>query len=101
MPKAEKAPKQHQVVAGDTFVWTSTDPEVGEVRIPLKFKTKLLLEVADEDNELRTIRILLQGVLDKAAWEQVMEMDAGEMKAMFMKWQAAWVERSEASYPES
>lgn len=97
----EKAPKPLHTVAGDTFVWNSPDPDVGEVRIPLKFKTKLLLEVADEDNELRTIRILLRGVLDEATWDQVMEMDAGEMKSMFMKWQAAWVERSEATFPES
>lgn len=93
--------KPQQVIAGDTFIWNSTDPEVGEVRIPLKFKTRLLREGrALLNDELEFMFYMLDGVLGSEA-AKVDEMDAAEMKAMFYAWQVAWQERSEASFPES
>jgi len=100
-PKAEAPPKPDHVVAGETFIWNSPDPEVGEVRIPLKFKTKILRAAKDmQDDELGFMFYVLDNVAGDAV-SQVDEMDAGEMKTMFREWQLAWQERSEATFPES
>jgi len=101
MPKAaEKAPKPHHAVVGDSFVWNSPDPDVGEVRIPLKFKGKILKAAQTmQDDELAFMFYVLHNI---GVPESVTdEMDAGEMKAMFRTWQLAWQEKSEATFPES
>lgn len=102
MPKTvEKAPKPQHVVAGDTFVWNSEDPEVGEVRIPLKFKTKILRAAKDmQDDELGFMFFVLDNVAGDEV-SKVDEMDANEMRAMFKAWQLAWQDRAEATFPES
>lgn len=105
MPKAEPkmtaAPTPLHTVAGEMFVWRSPDPEVGEVCIPLKFKTKILRKAKElQDDDLEFMFFVLDSVLSDAA-TVVDEMDAGEMRAMFRAWQAAWEKRAEAAFPES
>ena len=100
-PKMTAAPNPRHTVAGHTFVWNSPDPEVGEVRIPLKLKTKILRKAKElQDDDLAFMFFVLDSVLGDAA-ATVDEMDAAEMKAMFREWQSAWQERSEATFPES
>ena len=100
-PKMTAAPNPRHTVAGHTFVWNSPDPEVGEVRIPLKFKTKILRKARElQDDDLEFMFFVLDSVLGDAA-TVVDEMDAGEMRAMFRAWQAAWEKRAEAAFPES
>ena len=98
--KAVPAPTPRHTVAGDTFVWRSDDPDVGEVRVPLKFKTKILRAARDvaEGDDLSFMFTVLDGVLGEGA---VDEMDAGEMRAMFTAWQTAWTARTEATFPQS
>jgi len=100
-PKMTAAPKPLHTVAGETFVWRSPDPEIGEVRVPLKFKTKILRKARElQDDDLEFMFFVLDSVLSDAA-TVVDEMDAGEMRAMFRAWQAAWEKRAEAAFPES
>ena len=100
MPSTEKAPKPQTVVAGDTFIWNSTDPDVGEVRVPLKFKGKILKAAKSmQDDELGFMFFVLEqiGVPDAVTDE----MDAAELRSMFAAWQLAWQERAEATLGES
>lgn len=101
MPKSTAPAKPEHVIAGDTFIWNSTDPEVGEVRIPLKFKTRILREAQKmQGDDLGFMFFVLDNVLgDEVA--KVDEMDAGEMRRMFSTWQTAWSERAEAAMGES
>lgn len=98
--KTVPPPTPRHVVTGDTFVWRSDDPDVGEVRVPLKFKTKILRAARDvaEGDDLSFMFTVLDGVLGEGA---VDEMDAGEMRAMFTAWQTAWTARTEATFPQS
>lgn len=91
------------VVAGSAFVWRSDDPEVGEVKIPLKFKTKILRASREmQGDELGFIFFVLDSVInDPAITAQVDEMDAGEMRAMFRDWQKEWERKADAAFPES
>lgn len=93
--------KPLHVVAGDTFIWNSPDPEVGEVRIPLKFKTRILRKAQEmQGDDLGFMFFVLDNILGDEV-SKVDDMDAAEMRRMFGTWQLAWQERSEASFPES
>lgn len=88
------------VVTGDTFVWNSPDPDVGTVEIPLKFKGKILKAAKQyQDDELSFMFFVMHSIGVHEATTD--EMDAGEMRAMFRTWQAAWQERAEATFPEA
>lgn len=95
-----QAPKPPHTVAGDTFIWNSADPDVGEVRVPLKFKGKILKQARDmQDDDLALMFFMLHAI---GVPESVTdEMDAAEMNAMFRAWQTAWQERAEATMGES
>ena len=98
---ATAAPKPQFTVVGDVFIWASDDPDLGDVRIPLKMKTRVLRRSKElVDDELAFMFFILDSVLGDAA-EMVDEMDAGEMRAMFREWQKAWEARVDARYPES
>ena len=97
--KATTSPKPQHAVIEDTFVWHSTDPEVGEVRIPLKFKTKILRAARErQDDDLGFMFTMLDAIIPA---EIVDEMDAGELMRMFRAWQEAWQERQGATFPEA
>lgn len=100
MPAAKKPKPQHEVV-DDVFVWHSANPDVGEVRIPLRFKTKILRRIAS--GELDDLQMLFL-VLDETApdyVDAVDEQDAIESAQMLNLWQAAWNEARGASLPQS
>ena len=92
--------KSVSVVTGDTFVWNSPDPDVGTVKIPLKFKGKILKAAKQYQNDDVEFMFF---VLHSIGVPEVVtdEIDAGEMRAMFKAWQSAWQERAEATFPEA
>lgn len=96
-------PKNQQptsTVAGDVFVWDSPDPDVGQVNVPLKFKSKILRAAKKmQDDQLGFMFYVLDSIGVPAA--QVDEMDVGELKAMFTAWQVAWAEQAGADFPEA
>jgi hypothetical protein len=89
-PKTTAAPNPHHTVAGHTFVWNSPDPEVGEVRIPLKFDWDLMEDFLRKPKELRRRRAWRScatssdSVLGDAGGDpRYGPRDAGEVQAMF------------------
>ena len=87
-------------VIESTFVWESDDSDIGTVRIPLRFKAKILrkaLEMQGDDLGFMFFLLNAIGVPD----ETVDEMDVLELNAMFSAWQAAWQSQNEASLPEA
>lgn len=97
----EAAPRTatHRVIE-HRFHWLSADPDVGEVVIPLKFKGKLLKAVRDmQDDEIGLIFYMLDalGVPESTTDE----MDALEIKDMFLAWQKAWQAQSGADLGEA
>lgn len=106
-PKAVPAPTPRHVVAGDTFIWRSDDPDVGEVRIPLKFKGKYLIAIlgilaAGEDNsDALMAHYLMSNVWPEDVRAQAGEADQGELMAMYNAWQVVVQDRQGASFPQS
>lgn len=75
IPASENAPR-YQVV-DQVFVWR--DEEQGEVRIPLRFKMKLLrmlvrLEKDEGASEMEQLFALLDAINDEATRDQIDEM---------------------------
>lgn len=109
MPKAESAPKPQSLVVEDTFIWKSGDPDVGEVRVPLKFKAKHMYAVLDiaatendpERSEMLMARYYLTQVWPAEVVAALGEGDVDELMACYNEWQAARSRREGASYPES
>ena len=97
MPKSDPAPKPPHTVTGDIFVWNSTDPEVGVVSIPLKFKMKILRAARDMQGDDLGFALYLFDALGV----DVDEMDAAEAMSMFKTWQDAWTDRQGATFPEA
>lgn len=96
--KSDPTPTQHRV-DGDLFVWL--DPEVGEITIPLRFRTKHLREIAK--GQMDDVELLFY-LLDNLAPDQtakVDELDAADAMRMLGAWQAAWNEARGASLPQS
>lgn len=97
------------VVAGDTFIWKSSDPDVGEVRVPLKFKAKHMYAVLDiaatendpERSEMLMARYYLTQVWPPEVVAALGEGDVDELMACYNEWQTARSRREGASYPES
>ena len=90
---------QHKVIE-DKLHWTSDDPEVGEVVIPLRFKGKILKQAKEyQDDDLGFMFFVLHAI---GVPEDVTdEMDALEIRAMFSAWQSAWQGRAEATLGEA
>lgn len=73
IPASENAPR-YQVVDG-TFVFSDAD-EHGDIRIPMRFKTKLLREVTREDlDEMGQLFALLEGIGSEDVADRLGEMD--------------------------
>lgn len=99
VPASENAP-QYQVV-DETFVWV--DAEQGEVRVPLRFKFKLLRQIrAMRDwDEVDQLIGLLDGLNDQATIAQIDEMDVFDVTKLVSEYFAEFEKRNEARMGES
>lgn len=99
IPVHEKAParKPKYMVVGETFTAQTGD---GELRIPLRFKTKLVRVIRDLEDELDQLFGLLNGLGDEATAEALDELDIFETTEIAEKYFQAWQEKNEARLGE-
>lgn len=100
IPVHEKAPakKPKHMVVGETYYTQTAD---GELRIPLRFKTKLLRAIRDSGDEIDQLFALLGGLGDKATTEALDELDIFETTEIAEKYFQAWQEKNEARLGEA
>ncbi|GAA3947850.1 hypothetical protein [Microbacterium soli] len=100
IPVHAKAParKPKHMVVGDTFYTQTPD---GELRIPLRFKTKLLRVIRDLPDEIDQLFALLDGLGDKATSEALDELDIFDTTEVAEKYFQAWQEKNEARLGEA
>ena len=91
------ASKPRFFVAGSTF-FAQTDE--GELRIPLRFKTKLLRQIRDLPDEIDQVFALLDGIGDKATAEKLDELDVLDTTETAAAYFQAWQEKNEARLGE-
>ena len=107
MAKAQAPKVPLSVVTGDTFIWNSRDPEVGTLRIPLKFKGKHMTAVlgfmveGGDNAEALMAHYLMLNVWPQDVQERAGEADVDEMMAIYNAWQEAFEARRGATFPES
>lgn len=92
------AKKPPYFVAGDTFYAQTPD---GELRIPLRFKTKLLRSIRDAGDEIDQLFALLGGLGDEATAAALDELDIFDTTEIAEKYFQAWQEKNEARLGES
>lgn len=92
------AAKPKFIVVDGVFIAQSSE---GEIKIPLKFKTKLFRQIATIDNEIEQVFALLDGIGDQKASDQLDELDIFEMQEVVKEFFAKFQEKSEASLGES
>lgn len=101
IPVYDKAPthsrKPKYFVAGDTFYTQTPD---GELRIPLRFKTKLLRAIRDSGDELDQLFALLAGLGDADTAAALDELDIFDTTEIAEKYFQAWQEKNEARLGE-
>ncbi len=99
VPVLEKIPakKPRFFVAGDAFFAQTDD---GELKIPLRFKTKLLRSIRDAGDELDQLFALLDGLGDAATAEALDELDIFETTEIATTYFQAWQEKNEARLGE-
>lgn len=91
MPK--KKP-QHMVV-GETFVTQTAD---GELKVPLRFKTKLFRKLLKSDgDEVEQFLDLIEGIGDADTLAAVDELDIFEAAKMAATYFTAWREKQQAT----
>lgn len=100
VPVLTKAPakKPKYMVVGDAF-YAQTDD--GELRVPLRFKTKLVRSIRDLEDELDQLFALLEGLGDKSTAEALDELDIFETTEIAEKYFQAWQEKNEARLGEA
>lgn len=91
-PIFEKTPrtKPPYMVVGDTFVAQTSD---GELKVPLRFKTKLFRKLVKSDaDEVEQFMDLIEGIGDSVTLERLDELDIFESAkiagAYFKGWRA-------------
>lgn len=99
IPTFDKAPakKPKHLVVGETFYTQTSD---GELRIPLRFKTKLLRAIRDTGDELDQLFALVNGLGDEATAAALDELDIFETTEIAEKYFQAWQEKNEARLGE-
>lgn len=99
IPVVAKAPakKPKHLVVAETFYTQTSD---GELRIPLRFKTKLLRAIRDSGDELDQLFALLAGLGDEATAASLDELDIFETTEIAEKYFQAWQEKNEARLGE-
>lgn len=96
VPKAKKPP---YFVAGDHFFAQS---EEGEIKIPLRFKTKLIRTITrgGDTDEAEQLFMLVEGLGDKATSEKLDELDFLDTTEIALRFFQAWEEKNEARLGE-
>lgn len=99
VPASDNAPR-HQVVE-NTFIWPDT--EQGDIRIPLRFKMKLLRKVnaMKDADEIDQLFMLLDGLGDTRSQEQIDEMDVFDAKDLIEAYFEEFEAKNEARMGES
>ncbi|HEY8589607.1 MAG TPA: hypothetical protein VIL55_08655 [Naasia sp.] len=95
---AKKAPKPQYMVVGDHF-YGQTDE--GEIRIPLRFRTKIFRAIRDAGDEVDQLFALLDnlGEADTAAkFDELDVLDTMEFATVYFQ---AWQEKNEARLGEA
>lgn len=94
--------RDHRVrIIEHNFHWMSSDPGVGEVVIPLKFKVKLLRKMREMEGEDLKFMFFMLEELTPGYQDNIDEMDMVEFQTMFSEWQAEWQSLQGASVPQS
>lgn len=91
---------KHEIV-DEKFVWH--DKEQGTIRIPLRFKFKLLriITANQEASEMEQLLALLDGLGDTRSLEQLDELDVFEGLELVSEYFTAFNEKNKASVGES
>lgn len=93
------AKKPQYFVAGSTFFAQTED---GELRIPLRLKTKLVRAIRDlAGDELDQMFAILDGIGDAETAAALDELDIFETTGIAMAYFRAWGERQQASVGEA
>lgn len=101
IPLFESEPKSNKpryMVVGNVFVAQSDD---GEVKIPLRFKTKLIREIRDLPDEMDQVFALLAGIGDRKTADQLDELDIYDTAELVTKFFQAFQEKQKARLGES
>lgn len=93
----DTAPDPRFDVVGKDFVWHSE--EVGDVTIPLRITLGIVRRLSGRDLDAEAMFEILDSLIPGAA-ETLDAMDLAEFQTMFLKWQAAYSEKSGASLGE-
>lgn len=99
VPASENRPN-YQVV-DDVFVFL--DKEQGEVRIPLRFKMKLLRQInqLEDQDDIDQLFALLDGLGDTRSIEQIDEMDVFDAMELVEAYFGEFEKKNEARLGES
>ena len=109
-PKSEPVPfldeeptasKPKTMVVGNTFIAQTSDETVGEIRIRLGFKTKLLRAIRDTGDEIDQVFALLDGIGDKKTADQLDELDIFETTEIVTAFFQAFGQKQDARVGES
>lgn len=96
-PKRTPAPGKYSVLE-DTFIADTSD---GELRIPLRFKTKLLRAIRDLADPLDQLFALLDGIGDQQTAEALDELDVFESAELVKEYFDAWEAKHKATVGEA
>lgn len=96
--KTTKAAKPRHIVVDNVFI---ADTSEGELRIPLKFKTKLLRSIRDSGDELDQLIALLDGIGDTTSIALIDELDIFETAEHVTKFFEAFQEKHDAAVGEA
>lgn len=97
-PTPEPPAKPKYQVVGDTFIAQS---EEGEIRVRLRFKTKLIRAIRNAGDELDQFIALLDGIGDKRALEQIDELDIFDTQLLVTEFFKAFEQRQAATVGEA
>lgn len=101
VPVFKNAPKNKPqfMVVGDTFVAQTAD---GELKVPLRFKTRLFRQLLKSDaDEVEQFFLLLEGIGDDTTLEVIDELDIFESAKIAAAYFQGWKEKQQATPGES
>lgn len=98
MATTRKTTKPKFQVVDDHFI-AQTDE--GELKIPLRFKTKLLRKIREVPDELDQVFALLDGLGDKVTAEKIDELDVLDATELVSEYFDAWAKKNQARLGES
>lgn len=97
VPVFDKTPrtKPQFMVVGETFVAQTSD---GELKVPLRFKTRVFRELLKSDaDEVEQFFLLLDGIGNTETLEKIDELDIFESAKIAAAYFQGWREKQQAS----